>query len=141
MTDPNSPLKTFVMTSWGIKGHGGWVTFSGGNSSAVKGTSSWPPRGNAACAVCYETREASMWHSYIECLEQLDRTKYFISELLFDDRSRTVRFSAPDAEFAKKIAVARCDYQGVYFDLTETIPLDYTVSPTDAQQRFHNIQA
>jgi hypothetical protein len=52
-----------------------------------------------------------------------------------------IRFKAPSTEFAKKIAVARCDYQGVYFDLTETIPLDYTVSPTDAQQRFHTIQA
>jgi hypothetical protein len=75
-----------------------------------------------------------MWYSYTECLERLDKAKYFIAELLYDDNSRTVRFSAPNTEFAKKIAIARCDMQGVYYDLLEVVPLVYTVAPTDTQQ-------
>jgi hypothetical protein len=132
MTDPNSPLKNFVMSSWGFKGSAAWVKFSDWNSSNVKGTC--PGRGNAACTVCYETGETSIWYSYIECLEKLDKEKYFIAELLYDDKSRTVRFSAPNTDFATKIAIARCDMQGVYYDLLEVVPLVYTVTPADTQQ-------
>lgn len=133
MTDPNSPLKTFVMFRWVFEGTATCVKFSDGDLSTVKGAN-WPARGNAACAVCYETGEASMWYSYIECLEQLDKTKYFIAELLCDDKTRIIRFSAPDAEFAKKIANVRCNMQGAYYDLLEVVPLDYTVAPMDPQQ-------
>jgi len=128
--DSQNTMHNFRLEPWLSYCRDGCVTFK---EPGLEAKGKKRDESGIGIAVSYNTGEAELWRSYIECLEVHDKKDFFIVQILPTRKGEELLFSAHTLEIAKTIAATYEAYMCQYYDLVEYVPITHAVPPTDKQ--------
>lgn len=135
MTDiPKTEFKNYKLTTWSSGFRDGGHVFYPITKERQRSTQDVDYTKNhepTAVTVNRQTGETETWEVLSDCIEKLDGKDYLIVPMPDRTAQGEINFRAPDTPTAQKIALEYCESTGVYYYLSEVIPLVYASLPEE----------